>query len=204
MLTVKTISRSEYKTKSSKFYGYLLPAASEDTFNLELYRLKSEHNTATHHCYAYRINPFRPEEFETDDGEPSGTAGQQILNRMRSSELINCGLVVVRYYGGTKLGKSGLIEAYSETADKCIRKADLRKVFKIRLFEISYTYEQQSHVNQLIHAFNLAEENSVYREKVTLILGCDIERVSGFQEKLNSIRHLFESTDDLGESIRIE
>lgn len=204
MLTVKTISRSEYKTKSSKFYGYLLPAASEDTFNSELYRLKSEHNTATHHCYAYRINPFRPEEFETDDGEPSGTAGQQILNRMRSSELINCGLIVVRYYGGTKLGKSGLIEAYSETTVKCIHKAVLQKVVKILLFKITYEYGQQSVINRLIHTFNLSEESSVYSEKVTLILSCDSKQISGFRKNLNSVKHLFESVENLGESIRIE
>lgn len=204
MLTVKTISRSEYKTKSSKFYGSLLPAASEDKFNSELYRLKSEHNTATHHCYAYRINPFQPEEFETDDGEPSGTAGRQILNRMRSSELINCGLIVVRYYGGTKLGKSGLIEAYSETAVNCISDADLRKIVKISLFEITYAYEQQSVINRLIHTFNLIEKNSDYSEKVTLVLGCDRKQVPGFKKKLSSVKHLLKSIDHLGESIRIE
>ncbi len=203
MLTVKSVSHCEHKIKSSRFYGYLLPAASEDKFNSELGRIKKDHNTATHHCFAYRLNPFNPVEHETDDGEPSGTAGQQILNRMRSFDLINCGLVVVRYYGGTKLGKSGLIEAYSETAFQCIHKADLRKVVQILLFEITYAYEQQSIINQLIHAFNLSEEHSVYSEKVTLVLGCECKQVSLFQKKLNSVKHLFESVENLGESIRI-
>ena len=202
MFTVKSICRFEHKIKSSKFYGYLLPASSENEFNPELGRLKSEHNTATHHCYAYRINPFQPEEFETDDGEPSGTAGQQILNRMRSSELINCGLIVVRYYGGTKLGKSGLIEAYSETASHCINKADLRKVVKILLFKITYAYEWQSTINRLIHNFDLSEEASAYGEKVTIVLGCESKQVSLFQKKLSSVKHLFESVENLGESTR--
>lgn len=204
MLTVTSTSYFEHNIKSSKFYGYLVAAVSEDKFNLKLCRLKNEHNTATHHCYAYRLNPFQPAEFETDDGEPSGTAGQQILNRMRSSELINCGLIVVRYYGGTKLGKSGLIEAYSETSFNCINKADLQKVVKILLFKIKYGYEQQSVINRLIHTFNLSEESSVYSENVALVLGCDSKQITGFQKQLNSVKHLFESVENLGESIRIE
>jgi uncharacterized YigZ family protein len=123
--TVNKPYHAEYRVKGSKFPSYIYPAEDRDDVNTVLTNLKSEHPAATHHCYAYRLHPNNVIEFDQDDGEPGSTAGLPILGSLRSNELINVLLVVVRYYGGTKLGKSGLIEAYGHTADLCIQKASL-------------------------------------------------------------------------------
>ena len=100
-----------YKEKSSKFLAYAYPVESEEEIRTLLDALRKKYYDATHHCYAWRLGPHG-ETFRTnDDGEPSGTAGKPILGQLLSNELVNCLIVVVRYFGGTKLGVSGVIGA---------------------------------------------------------------------------------------------
>ena len=107
-----------YKEKSSKFLAYAYPVESEEEIRTLLDALRKKYYDATHHCYAWRLGPHG-ETFRTnDDGEPSGTAGKPILGQLLSNELVNCLIVVVRYFGGTKLGVSGLIGAYRSRRPK--------------------------------------------------------------------------------------
>lgn len=111
-LTIEKESIAEFKDRGSRFIAYAFPVSSVDDFKKKLRELKEEHPKAAHHCFAYRIgtdgNSFR----SSDDGEPSGSAGRQILGQIDSKELINTAVVVVRYFGGTLLGVPGLINAY--------------------------------------------------------------------------------------------
>ncbi len=110
----------EYVIKKSKFFGYMFNASDVDKIKEILERLKKEHKKATHITYAYSIKtPFL--EKAVDDGEPSGTAGKPILNVIHQNNKVNILLVVVRYFGGIKLGAGGLLRAYSKTASECIK-----------------------------------------------------------------------------------
>ncbi len=171
---------------------------------LHLSEAKSEHPTATHHCYAWRVNPAQPEEYASDAGEPGGTAGLPILNQLRSAELINVGCIVVRYYGGTKLGKAGLIESYGHTAGLCIEQARLHRLTPTRLFRIEYPYELQSQVERWKNTYNLTEKESEYGVKVRLTLACPLPLSDAFAGELDSSRHLLESIETLGNSWETE
>lgn len=127
-MSIKTINNlytGEYKNLNSKFLGYLYPFSDKRELNEILHKLKKEHPKACHWCYAYRWGYENEEVRANDDGEPSGTAGKPILNQLYSFEVQNCLLVVVRYFGGTKLGVSGLIEAYKETAKSTLMSANI-------------------------------------------------------------------------------
>jgi uncharacterized YigZ family protein len=100
----------EYRVKGSRFYGYVFPIESEIQFREVLSNYRQKYHDATHHCWAYRYcNTKDIVEYYSDDGEPSGTAGLPITNVLKSVGLTQIGAVVIRYYGGTNLGKSGLI-----------------------------------------------------------------------------------------------
>lgn len=190
MFTVTEIYRSDFRIKGSKFLGYLCPAVSQPDVEKSLEAIKNEHPAATHHCYAYIINPNEPEEFANDDGEPGGTAGLPILNTLRSYNLMNALFISVRYYGGTKLGKAGLIEAYAASAKEAVEIANLKKVTLIQTYRFNYNYNLQSYIDKLKNSFTLIELESKYMASITLKLGCNTSDAADFENAVKSFRHL--------------
>ena len=203
MYTVTQTFHSDYRIKGSKFLGYLSPAANMNVVNNLLERVKSEHPTATHHCFGYMINPQEPEGFASDDGEPGGTAGLPILNTIRSHNLMNVVQIVVRYYGGTKLGKAGLNDAYSHSAELTIKQSDLKIILPIKTVKISYSYQHQGLIDKLKNDFTWIELNASYLEKIVLECGCPVNESGQFLKKLNSLKHLFDDLEITGESFHI-
>ncbi|MEP2445866.1 MAG: YigZ family protein [Balneola sp.] len=188
--TVSNIFTSEFKERGSKFIGYLIPAKSEEEFDEQLQKLKTELWDASHHCYAYRIGASDTTEFSSDDGEPSGTAGLPILNQLRSNELVDVCAVVVRYFGGTKLGKSGLIEAYGEGAKQAIEASKLKTVIPCVWFEVSYEYSEENIIQKLRQDFQLHEKDSEYLENVILTVAAPKELSDSFKNRLEELAHL--------------
>src|SRR5262249_28594097 len=119
---VAIAERAEFRQKieRSEFLGIAFPIASEDEFFAELQRIQKQHFDATHHCWAFRLHERSR---SSDAGEPSGTAGKPILTAIEGAELFETGIVVVRWYGGVKLGTGGLSRAYRETAAATLRHA---------------------------------------------------------------------------------
>ncbi len=189
MYTVSNNTTDNFREKGSKFIGHLFPVESKDAFEQELERLVSKYPDATHHCYAWRLDPAGIEEFAQDDGEPSGSAGLPILNRLKSFEVVNAAITVVRYYGGSNLGKSGLIEAYGRSAENCLEKADLTLIRLIRKVSITYPYSEQNAVDRLVHRYSLVELDSTYAEKVSLLLACPEEQQEGLRNDLQQLSH---------------
>lgn len=189
MKRVLTNTQSSLRERGSKFLGYLLPVENQDDFDESLASIKSEYPDATHHCYGWRLNPAKPQEFAQDDGEPGGTAGLPILNQLKSFEVINAGLVVVRYYGGTNLGKSGLIKAYGTAAELCLQKADLKPIEIIWKVKIIYPYTEQNTIEKLMHQYTLKELDASYTEKVTLIAGCPVKHYQSLKKSLEHLGH---------------
>jgi len=109
-------SEGLYKEKGSKFLAYAYPVNSDSDIKMRMAEVKELHPRARHHCSGYRLGIDEINEFAGDAGEPSGSAGLPILNQLRSADITNCLIVVVRYFGGTKLGIPGLIHAYKEAS----------------------------------------------------------------------------------------
>ncbi|MFI3318354.1 MAG: YigZ family protein [Rikenellaceae bacterium] len=149
----KTISAPAeiiYKIKSSKFLTYIYPVESVEEIQPLLDPLRKRHYDATHHCYAWRLGAKGELTRACDDGEPSSTAGKPILGQMLSHEITNCLIVVVRYFGGTKLGVSGLIEAYRESAHLALEAADvIEKTVDVRL-RVEFSYVVMNGVMKVI------------------------------------------------------
>ncbi|MBO5875321.1 MAG: YigZ family protein [Alistipes sp.] len=149
-LTIAAPAEAIYKEKSSKFLTYAYPVHSEEEIRELLEVLYKRHYDATHHCYAWRMGPHGEQFRANDDGEPSGTAGKPILGQLLSNSLTDCLIVVVRYFGGTKLGVSGLISAYKESAAAVIEEAEIIEKTVDRVFTIEFPYLVMNDVMRII------------------------------------------------------
>lgn len=123
--TIQDEVQDEIVEKKSRFIGYFFPCDSPEAFDKRLAEIKKEHPQARHHCYAYRIQEQIVNERYSDDREPAKTAGYPILEVLKGNELLNCAIVVVRYFGGTLLGTGGLSRAYSDAASAAVAKAQI-------------------------------------------------------------------------------
>ena len=149
-LTIAEPVEAIYKERSSKFLAYAYPVESEEEVKLHLDRLRKEFFDATHHCYAYRLGADGEHFRANDDGEPSGTAGKPILGQLLSAQLTNCLVVVVRYFGGTKLGVSGLIQAYKESTAEVIAASQIVEKTVDCLFEVQFPYIAMNGVQRVV------------------------------------------------------
>lgn len=151
--TYKTIleaAEAIYKEKSSKFLIYAYHVESEEEIKGLLEPLRKLHYDATHHCYAWRLG-YRGEKFRAnDDGEPSSTAGKPILGQLISHEITNCLIVVVRYFGGTKLGVSGLIEAYRDSSALVISEANVVELTIDVTLDVEFSYLSMNSVMRIV------------------------------------------------------
>lgn len=142
------------KEKGSKFLGYAFPVNSENELKNALNEIWEQHPKATHHCYAFRLGLNGENYRANDDGEPSGSAGLPIYNQLLANDLTNILLVVVRYYGGTKLGVSGLVKTYKESAKLTLEEA----VFVTRELEteleVRFQFSQQNIIFTLLNKFD--------------------------------------------------
>ncbi len=159
--TIAGAAEAIYKEKSSKFLAYAYPVQSEEQIRALVEALHKKYYDATHHCYAWRLGPKGEAFRANDDGEPSGTAGKPILGQLLSHELTDCLIVVVRYFGGTKLGVSGLIAAYRESAAEAIAAAQIIERTVDRLIRFEFSYLSMNDVMRIIK-----EEQPEIREQV--------------------------------------
>lgn len=189
----KSISKAAeglFKDKGSKFLAFAYPINNEDEAKLIVANLRKEYHDARHHCYAYRINPENPIYRVNDDGEPSGTAGKPIYGQILSNDLFDIIVVVVRYFGGTLLGTSGLINAYrAATSDCIINSVIIEKIIETS-FEISFPYEQMNQVMKII------KEENINTKKQDFNLDCFMV-LSARKSILNKVIDRFEKIEQL-------
>lgn len=202
--TVTDSYQAIYRVKGSKFFASIYFATTNTDAEKILHITRNEHPIATHCCYAAIFFSPNKIEISSDDGEPSGTAGLPILNVLKSSELVNTIVTVVRYYGGTKLGKTGLIEAYSTAATEVVATATLKQIIPIQKWIIKYDYQHQSIIDKLKNDFTLYEIESTYLENVTLEIGIPNDLADQVIQKLNSLKHLFLNFEQLEGSFHIQ
>jgi len=141
---------SLYKEKNSKFFGYAFPIESEEEVKPLIEILKKQHPNAVHYCYAYQIGSEKIQYRANDDGEPSGTAGTPIYGQIQSFGLTNVLVVVVRIYGGIKLGVGGLISAYKTSAQITLESSEIIEKTIDVPFQISFDYKNMNKVMRVI------------------------------------------------------
>lgn len=162
--TIETASTGLFKDKGSKFLSYAFPVMNEEEVKEILQNLKKEHHSARHHCYAWRIGTEEITTRANDDGEPSSTAGKPILGQLQSFDVTNVLLVVVRYFGGTLLGTSGLINAYKNASIDALNNAEIVTKLIESDFELSFTYPLMNTVMQTIKQENLEIITTDFKE----------------------------------------
>ncbi|WP_105015388.1 IMPACT family protein [Polaribacter porphyrae] len=147
---IKPSKETIFKKKGSKFYGYAYPVFSEDDVKNYLSILKKEHHTARHFCYAYQIGIEKPKFRANDDGEPNNSAGMPIYGQIQSFDVTNILIVVVRYFGGTKLGVGGLISAYKKSAQLTLEASDIIEKTIEEQFQLKFDYDKMNAVQRII------------------------------------------------------
>lgn len=149
-LEVVGSSKGLFKDKGSKFIAYAYSVKSEQDVKQRLAEVKKQEYAARHHCYAYILYPDKSAQRDSDDGEPSNTAGKPILGQLLSRELTNTLVVVVRYFGGVKLGVSGLITAYRAAASEALEDITVEKCFVKDVFTVYFKYPEMNNVMRMI------------------------------------------------------
>lgn len=184
----KPIENVLLKEKGSKFIGFAYPANNEEELKNVLEKIKAEHPKATHHCYAFRIGLNGENYRANDDGEPSGSAGLPIYNQLLANEITNVIVIVVRYYGGTKLGVSGLVKTYKESAKLTLDEAHIVvKELEIEI-EIQFNFSQQNIIFTLLSKFDAKIINFSSQEKASIIAKIKLKHQDEIAESLKNMQ----------------
>lgn len=147
-------SKGIYKAKGSKFIAYAIIVKSEEQVLDEINKIKKLDKNANHYCFAYIIKPDKSIEKVNDDGEPKNSAGKPILGQIKSKDLTNCLIVVVRYFGGTKLGIPGLIKAYKYAALEAIQNNKIECIDITEMYSLKFSYEELNLVMNILKNYN--------------------------------------------------
>ena len=182
--TVAAPAEAACRERSSKFLSWIYPVRTEEEIRERLDALRKRYYDATHHCYAWRLGP-RGEAFRANhDGEPSGTAGKPILGQLLSNDITDCLVVVVRYFGGTKLGVPGLIAAYRESAAEAIAAAEIVELTVDRTVRVDFPYVAMNAIMRVVKEQQPRIEEQTFDNLCTMRLAIRESRAAGLIEKL--------------------
>jgi len=170
--------------KKSKFIAYLFPY---ENFNEVMNKLRSEHTKARHFVYAYRyLNEFdQIVENSSDDGEPKGTSGKPSLAVLAGINIINSGVIIVRYFGGTKLGTGGLVRAYGDAVNEVIQIAHLDEYKKLIEKKLIFEYSYLSKVEYLLNKYDIITIDKIFEENVIFIVEGSEEQFDLLKQEVN-------------------
>ena len=189
-LTITNAAEGLIKDKGSKFIAFAFPVQSEDEIKDHIQNLKKAHHSARHHCYAWRLGAEKTHFRANDDGEPSSTAGKPILGQIIRLDLTNILVVVVRYFGGTLLGVSGLINAYKEAAADVLAHATIVEKLVETSFTIEFDYPNMNPVMQIFKEEKLDQQENQFEMRCrikTSVRKSEAERIIEKFQKIDSV-----------------
>lgn len=189
-LTIEKPTEAIFKDKGSKFLAYAYPVENDQQIKEILNQLKKEHHTANHHCYAYRLGADKMNFRANDDGEPSNTAGKPILGQIQSNDLTNILIVVVRYFGGTLLGVSGLINAYKSSAAEVIKASAITEKQILFNYTIQFYFEHLNDVMKLLKQLDCKITNQQFDNNCEISFSIRKANSEQCEEKLKKIEGL--------------
>ncbi len=179
-----------YKEKGSKFIGFAFPVQNEVDLKEKLEKLRAEHPKATHHCYAYRLGIQGENYRANDDGEPSGSAGLPIYNQLLAHQLTQILVVVVRYFGGTKLGVSGLVKSYKECAKLTLEQAEIITKELESTIEIHFKFAQQNVIFSILNQIDAKIIDFLAEEDCTILAQIKNASKKNISEKLSEMQYV--------------
>lgn len=185
--TIAAPAEGEFKDRGSKFLAYAWPVRTEEEALAHLDWLRKEHFKARHHCFAWRLAPDGSRFRANDDGEPSGTAGRPILGQIDSFGLTDVVVVVVRYFGGTLLGTSGLIQAYREAAAEALRTAKVEEKIVCDTFRFDFDYALMPDVMNAVKKLGLDIVHQDFGERGLLHLAIRQSEVADTLLKMKAL-----------------
>ncbi|MEJ2005902.1 MAG: YigZ family protein [Cyclobacteriaceae bacterium] len=186
--TIKLPSYGEYREKGSKFFAFAYPVRDEEDIRKFQDELRSQFHDARHHCYAWVLGTDADRYRANDDGEPGHSAGDPILGQIRSEELTHVLIIVVRYFGGTKLGVSGLINAYKTAASRAIMNADIIIKQVVDEVTLTYRYDDTSEVMRLLDDDDGKIMHQHFTEKCTVTLELNIAHTPYFMDQIQLLK----------------
>lgn len=178
------------KEKGSKFIGFAFPVNNEEELKNALEKIRTEHPKATHHCYAFRMGLSGENYRANDDGEPSGSAGLPIYNQLLAHEITNVLVISVRYYGGTKLGVSGLVKAYKECAKITLEEAQIVTKELETSIEITFNFNQQNIIFTLLSKYDAKVMNFDADEQCLVTASMKLSQKESISDKLSEMQHI--------------
>ena len=185
--TIKKEGVSDFRDRGSKFFGRSYRVESREEIDEILKDLRKEFYDARHHCVGWVLGEKSDQFFAGDDGEPSHSAGDPILGQIRKRELTNTLVVVVRYFGGTKLGVPGLINAYKTAADECLEDSGVKTIeirFKAR---VNYPYESTPFMEKFMHKNQLEYIDQTFTESCSALVTGPLEKENLIMEELETM-----------------
>jgi len=188
--TINSTKSATYKEKRSEFIGFIKPIRNVEDINKYLKKLKSNYPSSRHICWAYRlfIND-KIIENSTDAGEPSGSAGLPILNVLKHYNIINCGIFVVRFFGGVKLGKQGLINAYKMTAELVIADSVLQKWIPKAQYMLNASINCYGNITNIVQRNNGKIIENQTTNKLSLLIELPLDKFNIFKAEYDEITH---------------
>lgn len=184
----KSVENTLLKEKGSKFIGFAYPVSNEEELKNALEKIRTEHPKATHHCYAFRMGLNGENYRANDDGEPSGSAGLPIYNQLLANDITNVLVIVVRYYGGTKLGVSGLVKTYKESAKMTLEEAQIITKELETEIEVRFNFNQQNTIFTLLSKFDAKILNFDSQERAVIIAKVKTKHKESILESLTQIQ----------------
>lgn len=189
--TYKTIDKPSpevlFREKGSRFLGYAFPVQNEDEIKEHLERLKKEHHSARHWCYAWQLGKQYEHYRANDDGEPANSAGMPIYGQLQAFEVTNILVVIVRYFGGTKLGVGGLIQAYKTAAQMALEASEIIEKTIDQVFYLHFEYPEMNTVMRII------KDENITIEEQKMELDCRF-KISVRKKEADRIYQIFEGT----------
>lgn len=195
-LTISSASEGLFKDKGSRFVALAFNVKDEQSIKDILHEVKIKYHDARHHCFAYRLGYTGEVYRSSDDGEPSGTAGKPILGQLLSKNLTNVLVVVVRYFGGTKLGVSGLINAYKVAAADALNNAEICEEIIKDFFTIKFNYEAMNDVMKLLKDFDSSIIENNYTDKCIIKFAVRSSLSNNLIAKLKNIKSVLLQLDN--------
>ncbi|MBX2958592.1 MAG: YigZ family protein [Flavobacteriales bacterium] len=192
--TIAAASEGIYKEKGSKFLAFAYPIFSEEEFKNHLAQLKKDYHDARHHCYAFKLGLTENEYRYSDDGEPNNSAGKPIYGQILSKNLTNVGIVVVRYFGGTKLGVGGLVTAYKEAAADALQNARIIEQTVNNFYQILFDYPVMSEVMNFVKHHQLQITKQLFENACLIEFGIrksEADAVVNELEKIEGVKVKF-------------
>lgn len=185
--SIKAPSEGVFKDKGSRFMAFAYPIETEEEAKGILASLKKEYHDARHHCFAWRTGHTKDRFRSSDDGEPSGTAGRQILGQIDSAGLSDILIVVVRYFGGIKLGVPGLIAAYRASTADAISKAELTEKTSCRKYCVRFGYFQMNAIMKIVKDMSLEVISQDFGTECMMEVKVRLSAVPDFEEATSKI-----------------